>query len=183
MTARRWTTLLLVALFEVWLYDAYSDLGAQFHFWLHSLFGAALGVAALTLLRLARRRRDGAVAPWESGWLGQLYSVLPDILFLGFGVLHMLWMDVFALHITLHFVPRPLLTMWALFALTLLGYGLAMTGRRRPALGALALTAAVLAAVLAAAPGLPDTIGEIRDHDGLALVCPVFTHPTSLSGH
>ena len=177
MSRRRWLSLLLVVGFEVYLYDAYADLGAQFHFWLHSLFGAALGLAALTLLRLARRRRDGAVAPWESGWLGQLYSAFPDILFLGFGVLHMLWMDVFALHITLHFVPRPLLTMWALFALTLLGYGLAMTGRRRTSLATLSVSGAVLASVLAAAPDVPSTIGELRDHDGLALICPVFTHP------
>ena len=183
MTRRRWVTLVLVMLFEAWLYDEYADLGAHFHFWLHSLFGGALGVAALTLLRVARRRRNGAVAPWESGWLGQLYSAFPDILFLGFGVLHMLWMDVFALHITLHFVPRPLLTMWTLFALTLLGYGLAMSGRARSALAVLGLSGAVLAAVLAAAPGLPDTIGEVRDHDGLALICPVFTHPTGGSAH
>lgn len=31
----------------------------------------------------------------------------------------MLWMDLFALHITLHFVPCPLLTMWTVFTLTL----------------------------------------------------------------
>jgi hypothetical protein len=178
VTRRRWVTLALVVLFEVWLYGEYAELGAQFHFWLHSLFGGALGVGALTLLRLARRRRDGAVAAWESGWVGQLYSVLPDILFLGFGVLHMLWMDVFALHITLHFVPRPLLTIWALFTLTLISYGLAMSDRIRPALAVLALSGAVLAGVVAAAPGPPETIGEVRDHDGLALICPVFTHPT-----
>lgn len=183
MTVRRRVTLVLVVLFEVWLYREYAELGAQFHFWLHSLFGGALGVAGLTLLRVARRRRDGPVAPWETGWIGQLYSAFPDILFLGFGVLHMLWMDVFALHITLHFVPRPLLTMWALFTLTLLGYGLAMSGRPRPALAVLGVSGAVLVAVVAAAPGLPDTIGEVRDHDGLALICPVFTHPADGSAH
>jgi len=50
-------------LFEAWMYDRYAALGAQFHFWLHGLFGAALGLAALTLFRLASRRLDGRVAP------------------------------------------------------------------------------------------------------------------------
>lgn len=41
MSRRRWVTGLLVALFEGYL-------GAQFHFWLHGLFGVTLGLVALT---------------------------------------------------------------------------------------------------------------------------------------
>ena len=176
MSRRRTVTLVLVVGFEVWLYDAYAELGAEFYFWLHSLFGAALGLGALTVLRLARRRCHGALAPWESGWLGQLYSVLPDILFLGFGVLHMLWMDIFAFHITLHFVPRPLITMWVLFALTLLAYGLAMSQRRAASASLLTLAAVATAVALAVAPDIPNTVDELRTHDGLALLCPGIGH-------
>lgn len=176
MTRRRWATLVLVMLFEGWLYTRYAALGAQFHFWLHTLFGAALGLAALTVLRLARRRRDGPVAAWEAGWLGQLYSVLPDILFLAFGVLHMLWMDVFALHISLHFVPRPLLTMWALFTLTLVAYGLAMSGKRTASSAVMGTFLTMTALALLMAPDAPVTVGEVRGHDGLALMCPVIAH-------
>jgi hypothetical protein len=35
-----------------------------------------------------------------------VYSALPDVLFLGVGLLHALWMDVFALHISVHFTPH-----------------------------------------------------------------------------
>jgi hypothetical protein len=176
MSRRHWASFVLVLVFEVWLYTKYAALGAEFHFWLHTLFGAALGLVALTLLRLARRRRAGSVASWEAGWLGQLYSVFPDILFLAFGVLHMLWMDWFAFHISLHFVPRPLLTMWLLFTLALAAYGLASVGRRMLSASVLLSCVGIAALALALAPDVPVTLGEIRDHDGLALICPGVGH-------
>jgi hypothetical protein len=177
VTRRAAVSVALVVLVEVWLYYQYAQLDAEFHFWLHALLGAALGLAALTGLRLllARRRprpsSDGA-APWASGLAGQLYSALPDVLFLGFGVLHMLWMDVFAFHITVHFIPAPLLTMLALFLLTLVGYGLAMSRRRLPAAGTLTAAGAVLAAALALAGPIPDDIQDLLVDRGLAL-CPI----------
>ncbi len=94
------------------------------------------------------------------------------MLFLGFGVLHMLWMDVFAFHITIHFIPAPLLTMLALFLLTLVAYGLAMSRRRLPAAGTLTAAAAVLAAALALAAPVPDDIHDLLVDRGLAL-CPI----------
>jgi hypothetical protein len=132
----------------------------------------------LRLVAVRRRDRDpasGPLAPWEAGWLGHVYSAVPDVLFLGFGVLHVLWMDVFAFHITLHFIPAPLLTMLALFLLALLAYGL--TASRRPRTGAstLGVGAAVLTVALAMAEPLPDSIHDLRTDRGIAL-CPVAGH-------
>jgi hypothetical protein len=166
-----------VVLVEAYLYYRYAQLDAEFHFWLHALLGAALGLAALTGLRLAsggRRRRpsrDGA-APWASSLVGHLYSAVPDVLFMVFGVLHVLWMDVFAFHITIHFIPAPLLMMLAVFLATLAAYGLAMSHRRAPAVAALAAAAAVLVAGLALARPIPDDIQDLLVQRGLAL-CPV----------
>lgn len=45
-----------------------------------------------------------------SGFVGHLYSAVPDLLFTLGGVLHARWMDVFDLHITAHFLwPSPAL--------------------------------------------------------------------------
>lgn len=137
MSSRAVTSGVAVVLVEGYLYYSYAQLDAQFHFWLHALLGAALGLAALTGLRLLLAHpRTGTsstgTAPWAAGLTGHLYSALPDVLFLGFGVLHMLWMDAFAFHITIHFIPAPLLTVLAVFLLTLTAYGLAMSRRRLP---------------------------------------------------
>jgi hypothetical protein len=178
---RRWISLALVVLTEGYLHYRYAQFGAEFHFWLHGLFGAALGLAALTGLRMLaayRWRRDpgsGAVAAWEAGWAGHLYSAVPDVLFLGFGVLHVLWMDVFAFHITLHFIPAPLLTMLGLFLLTLAAYGLATTHRPRLALGALGLATGLLITALALAEPLPTSLTELTTDRGFA-ICPVSGH-------
>jgi hypothetical protein len=180
MTPRRWVSAGLVLAAEVYLYIRYALLGAEFHFWLHGLFGAALGLAALTLLRMLAARRggdpgQGAVTPWEGGFAGHLYSAVPDVLFLGFGVLHMLWMDVFAFHITLHFVPVPLLTMLALFLLTLAGYGLAASRHGWSAGTALVTALGVLLLALSLAAPIPESIQDIRVDRGFVL-CPVGPH-------
>jgi hypothetical protein len=182
VTRRAWPSLVFVLATEAYLYYRYALLGAQFHFWLHGLFGAALGLAALTLLRTLttgrRPRHDpatGAVAPWEAGWLGHIYSAFPDLLFLGFGVLHMLWMDVFAFHIALHFVPAPLITMLVLFVLTLLAYGLAASRKPVLATGALLAATGILLAALALAEPIPDSLADLHVDRGL-LLCPVEGH-------
>lgn len=65
MTRRGWISAVLVLLTEGYLYYRYTLFGAEFHFWLHGLFGAALGLTALTIVRLAtsRRRRDDPASP------------------------------------------------------------------------------------------------------------------------
>ncbi len=177
MTRRAAVSAVLVLLVEGWLYYRYAQLDAQFHFWLHALLGGALGLAALTALRLAlparlARRPPGGTAPWAAGLAGHAYSALPDLLFLGFGVLHMLWMDVFAFHIRIHFIPAPLVTMLVVFLLTLLGYGLAMSRRRVLAVVTLVLAGAVLVAALAMADPIPAHVQDLLVDRGLAL-CPV----------
>ncbi|MET9835956.1 hypothetical protein ABZ078_43290 [Streptomyces sp. NPDC006385] len=176
MSRRAWISATLVLTTEVVLYAGYANYGAQFHFWLHGLFGGALGLAALTVVRAIPGHGSGRASPWESGFLGHLYSALPDLLFLGFGVLHVLWMDVFAFHITLHFIPAPLYTMLAVFVLTLAAYGLVMTRRRWSAVAALAVAAAIVVIALAFAAPIPHSVQQIRDHPGLSLLCPVPTH-------
>jgi hypothetical protein len=173
VTRRRWTSLLLVLATEGYLYFRYAQFGAQFHFWLHGLFGAALGLAALTLVRVLRTRHHcdparGAVAPWEAGWVGHIYSAVPDVLLLGFGVLHVLWMDVFAFHITLHFIPIPLVTMLVLFLLALAAYGLAASRHPWYAVALLISGTGVLLVALAlAGPSLTSSAREVLHPRGV----------------
>jgi hypothetical protein len=180
VSLRQWVSAALVLVSEGYLYFRYARLGAEFHFWLHGLFGAALGLAALTIVRILRTRQQGdpargVVAPWEAGWLGHIYSALPDVLFLGFGVLHVLWMDVFAFHITLHFVPVPLITMLVLFLLALAAYGLAASRRPRYAVTLLIAGTGVLLAALALADPIPDSLADLHADRGFGL-CPVGPH-------
>ena len=181
MTRRHWISAALVILTEGYLYIRYVQLGAEFHFWLHGLFGAALGLAALTAVRMLRSHRRGSdpargvVAPWEGGFLGHLYSAVPDVLFLGFGVLHVLWMDVFAFHITLHFIPAPLVAMLMLFVLTLGAYGLAASRHPGSAAGTLAVASGVLVVAVLLAEPIPNSLTDLHIDRGFGL-CPVRGH-------
>lgn len=60
MSLRRALTAALVLMFEGYMYYRYAQFGAQFHFWLHGLFGGSLGLLALTAWR--RRPAVGALA-------------------------------------------------------------------------------------------------------------------------
>jgi hypothetical protein len=163
---------------EVVLYVQYAGFDGQFHFWLHGLLGGALGLTVLSAARLIARRRDTAgrligsrTAPWAAAFLGHVYSAFPDVLFLTAELPHQRWMDVFAFHITAHFVPAPVLTALAVFLLALFGYGLAMVGgRRSTTAGVVALGAGALLATwaLAIAGPIPDDIQDLRTHPGLA---------------
>jgi hypothetical protein len=129
--------------------------------------------------RLLRRRVRGRLAPWEAGALGHVYSAFPDVLFLTFGVLHVYWMDVFALHISLHFVPRPLLTQLVLFALSLVAYTLSADQQRRPSYAALGGVAVVLGIAMLMRYPVPDTLADLRDRPRLAWMCPLAEVPLS----
>lgn len=155
---------------EAYLYTQYAALDAQFHFWLHGLFGAALGLVALAAFRMTIGTR---ATPWGPGFLGHVYSALPDVLFLTFGVLHALWMDVFAFHISLHFIPWPLPTMLVVFTLALAAERAAAHRRPAVALGAVAAGATLLVIGLALRSPLPETLHDLRARPGIALLCPL----------
>ena len=164
-------TAVVVVAVEGYLYWRYRALGAQFHFWLHGLFGAAIGVAGTTGWALLRRRRPGAV--WGPGLVGHVYSAFPDALFLSAGILHALWMDVFAFHIAVHLVPAPLITMLGVFALALLAWLAASLDGSRMAVAALVLAVGVTTVALLVAPAIPTTVEQIRDAPEIALLCPL----------
>lgn len=159
---RRWLIPLLVIAIEVALYRRYAVLGAQFHFWLHGLSGAALAFVLLTLVGLARRRPPAGV--WAAGLGGHVYSAFPDVLFLLGGVVHTYWMDVFAFHVALHFVPAPLLTMFVVFALSLCAWAAVSLGWRRVAEGLTVAAVAVTAVALLARQPVPATLQQVREH-------------------
>jgi hypothetical protein len=156
---------------ELYLYLRYASLDGQFHFWLHGLLGSALGLSILAVLRLRAggNAQPARVTAWEAVGLAHLYSASPDILFLTGEVLHARWMDVFALHISVHFIPAPVLTALVLFLLATASYGLAMSRRRRAAAGGLIAAGATLAVAVTFAAPLPSSIEDLRDDPRLAL--------------
>lgn len=163
----------LIVVVEIILYRQYASLGAEFHFWLHGLFGVTIGVCALTAWRLLRPR-PSSLSPWEAGVLGHIISAVPDILFIAVGVLHVYWMDVFALHISVHFIPAPVVTMLILCLLSLLSYGLVADGYRRSAIGCLGVVAVLLSLSLTFRQPIPTDLKQLEQHSGhYALICPL----------
>jgi hypothetical protein len=162
---------LVAAELYLYLYLRYDSLDGQLHYWLHGLLGWGLGLSVLALLQLRARDnfRPAPVTAWEAVAVGHLYSAFPDILFLTGELLHAGWMDVFALHITIHFIPGPVLSALVLFLLATVGYGLAMSRRRRAAAVAVTAAAAILAVAVTLAAPLPESIDDLRNDPRLAL--------------
>lgn len=167
---RRSFALLGVLSLEGYTYTRYAAYGAEFHFWLHALLG---GTAALTLLAAVRlirtrrhrrrpeqRRNDPSTS--SSALLGHVWSAFPDVLFLGFGVLHASWMDVFGLHITIHFVPAPLPTMLLLWSLALLAHVSLAYDRRGLAVSTTVVIALLLLGAIALRAPVPDSLQDLR---------------------
>ena len=159
----------LVITVELYFFYRYAENGALFHFWLHLLLGGWVGLGLLTVHRLATRRAS-RVRPWNAGYFGHMYSAVPDVLFLAIGLLHAVWMDVFALHITAHFLwPNALVAGLVLWSLAVLAHGAAVWGARRLAAGALLAGLVFLTAGVSLRAPLPSTLGELRG-DRQALV-------------
>ena len=165
MSRRQRVAAVLVVAVEVYFFIRYAENGALFHFWLHLLLGGWVGLGLLTLHRLATRRTS-PVRPWNAGFFGHMYSAVPDVLFLMIGLLHYLWMDVFALHITAHFLwPNALVAGLVLWTLAVLAHGAAVCGGRALAAGALATSLAFLATGIALRAPLPSTLEELRESE------------------
>ncbi|MGH8933984.1 MAG: hypothetical protein ACRDZO_25950 [Egibacteraceae bacterium] len=160
---------LIVLGIQLYLFSRYARLDAEFHYWLHGLAGAALGVGLLTAAALVRGRSPGGV--WVAGLAGALYSATPDILFIALDRVHEYWMDAFALHIGVHFVPAPLATAFALFAAALCAWAAATLGHRRLGAALLALTVGLASAALLTRDPIPTTLDQLRAGSADALLC------------
>lgn len=157
-------TAVALASVEVYFYARYAESGAEFHFWLHALIGGALGLTLLTLLRLWRPRDAKPLRAHEATLAGHLFSAVPDVLFLVAGALHVAWMDVFALHITAHFLwPGPLPAALVLWALAVAGWVAMRLGARRAAQASLLASAAFLGAALLLREPAPTTLEDVRE--------------------
>jgi len=136
---------------------AYAGLGTWWHWLLHQLTGWGLGLAAAALVTAATGRRVPAVVALL---VGQLLSIVPDLLFRYARMPHEPSMDLWLGHISLHTGPSPVLV--SLGALLLGGWGWIASayGRRLPATalgtGALVL---VTAACLLARP-VPERLAD-----------------------
>ena len=157
---------------EGYTYRRYVLLGSEFHFWLHTLFGAAVGMALIAVLSLARPRMR--VPGLVIGGLAHLWSAFPDFLFIAVGAVHQRWMDVFAGHISVHFVPRPIVTSAGLLVLAGTAVSLAQAGRRWFASVALATTLALGGLAFTVRAPIPSTLEQVRDNPQIVLVCPLL---------
>ena len=63
----------------------------------------------------------GRAVPYPLVWLlaGHVYAMVPDFLFLLFGIAHDRWMDVFLWHIRAHFIPGRNITWYLIFLASL----------------------------------------------------------------
>lgn len=172
MTGRSALAAIAVVAAEAYLVGRYQTFHALWHFWLHALLGVGVGVAVLTGVSAARRRPPSPAAVWAAAFAGHLLSALPDVLFLTAGMLHAPWMDVFAAHIGVHFLPAPLAVSFAVFALGLLSWPLLAHGRIRTAAGMAVATVLIVIAIPAVSPAAPRTLEELRAAPQLACRLP-----------
>lgn len=137
---------------------AYLDRGAWWHYLLHQMIGWGLGLAVGGVVMALRRGL--LVPPIGAALVGQLVSIVPDLMFTYLRMPHTPAMDVWVGHISIHRGPSPVLV--ALGVLLLGGWSwlAAAYGRRRACLG-LAVAAGVLltAACLLAEP-LPTQLSD-----------------------
>lgn len=94
--------LLVLALTEYGLFQAYRDHDADFHWATHFLVG--LTVAALINLAWLAIKRAPARGVLLSVLAAHLFAMFPDLLF-GLGLAHAEWMNVFLGHIWAHYLP------------------------------------------------------------------------------
>lgn len=135
---------------------AYYDRGTWWHYLLHQFIGWGLGLSVAGLLVVGLRRHVPAIAAMV---LGQLVSIVPDLMFRFLRMPHEPSMDWWVGHISIHTGPSPLLV--ALAVLLLGGWGWLLAFRLpAPALVVcLAGPALLLVACLLARP-LPTSLSQ-----------------------
>lgn len=152
---------ILFILFEVALLQyQYAIRGTSWHFLLHSLSGAGLGLAAAALYSAVRRQ---PVNPWLWAIVAQIISASPDFMFMLMRMPHELWMDVFLGHISIHTAPQPLPVALALFIVG--GWAWYVTsslGRIRIGVSLTVLTILLWLATMALHKPIPTTLEQYR---------------------
>lgn len=123
------TSLLLQAavlvLAEIVLFRAYGAFDSAFHWGAHFLVAVALSAVVLcTYLLVAGRPAPGQLLTVLAL---HLYAMFPDLLF-RWGMPHATWMNVFAGHIAVHYLPGGDRSWLAVAVLAVAGYVLLLAG-------------------------------------------------------
>ena len=147
-----------LAVAQVAVASAYLGRGTWWHYLLHQMVGWGLGLAVAAAVGLARPGR--LVPPLPAAVVGQLVSIVPDLMFKYMRMPHTPAMDWWVGHISIHRGPSPVLVALAVLLLGSTAWQAAALGRRRPA-AVLAVAGPVLLTVacLVASP-LPHRLSE-----------------------
>ncbi|ALA56872.1 hypothetical protein [Nitrospira moscoviensis] len=105
---------------EVILYVSYQRSDARFHWFLHFFVGASAALLVMGTLILGWGRSTRHPLLWI--FTGHMIAMFPDLLWNFLVAAHQPWMDVFALHITAHFIPGRNWTWYAMFLASLAFY-------------------------------------------------------------
>lgn len=105
---------------EVGMFLMYRHHDARFHWFAHFFTGAAAALLIMSVVAWRQQRPVKAPLLWI--FAGHLYAGFPDLLFLLFGMIHRMWMDVFLGHISVHFTPGRNWTLYGVFVVCLAVY-------------------------------------------------------------
>jgi len=114
---------------EIGLVASYRGHDARFHWFIHLFVGGSAALLVMTVVAVRTRRPVPIPLVWAL--VGHLYAMIPDFAFAA-GVAHQPWMDIFAGHISSHFVPGRNLTWYAVFLICLGAYLAAVDRCARP---------------------------------------------------
>jgi len=117
---------------EIGLFASCRGHDARFHWFTHLFVGSS--TALLVMTAVAVRTRRPAPVPLVWALVGHLFAMIPDFAFAA-GAAHQRWMDIFAGHISSHFVPGRNLTWYAVLLICLGAYLAAVDRLRSPGRG------------------------------------------------
>ncbi len=117
---------------EIGLFASYRGHDARFHWFTHLFVGSSAALLVMTVVTVRIRRPVPVPLVWALG--GHLFAMVPDFAFAA-GVAHQPWMDIFAGHISSHFVPGRNVTWYAVFLVCLAAYLAAVDRLRSPGRG------------------------------------------------